>query len=115
MGVLDEIDEEGDAGRELSGGPLESPIALDVVSALARGIGNAPVDRVRVARELGANLTHAVTQAHHVVEGLARELAQVLGASASQVDPALAHRPDRVRMQRLRMAAGAPRFDPPAG
>ena len=68
-----------------------------------------------VAGELGADLAHAVAEADDVVEAPAGELAEVLGAAAREVDPALAHHPHRVGMQRLGMAAGAGRAHRAAG
>ena len=75
----------------------------------ARRIADAPVHRLRRAGELGADLPHAVAEADDVVEALVGELAEVLGAAAREIDPALAHHPHRVGVQGLGMAAGAGR------
>src|SRR4051794_41021879 len=94
-----EADTDGELLRDL----------LERRSALASRVGNAPVDRLGAARELGADLADAVAERDHVVEALAGELAQTLGAPAGDVYPAAAHRVHRLVAQRLRPAAGARR------
>ena len=100
---------EVDASRELRGGPFKGRQRLVIGSRLSRGVADAPMDRLRRARELGTDLAHAVTEADHVVETLVYELAEVLGAAAGDVESAVAHHPQRVGMQRLGIAAGAGR------
>src|SRR4051812_42579156 len=100
-GCFDRADEETDAGLELGGGALERGPRLLVASGLARGIGNAPVDYLGCAGELGADLAHAIAEADHVVEAPAGELAQVLGAPPRDVDAAVADHAHCVGMQRL--------------
>src|SRR5689334_19324607 len=90
--------EEADPGLQLGSGAFESGARV-----LARGVRDAPVDRLG-ARELGTDLAHPVTQRYDGVEPPAGELAQVLGPVRGDVDPALAHHLHRVGMQRLRVA-----------
>ena len=58
------------------GGALERRVGLPSVSPSRAGSRDAPVDQPRAARELGADLAHAVAEADHVVEALAGELAR---------------------------------------
>src|SRR5206468_6220651 len=60
-----------------------------------------------------AYLAHFVAQRDDPVESCTGEAAEVLGRSSGNVDAALGHRPYRVRMQRLGMAAGATGADGP--
>src|SRR5918995_455139 len=113
--MLDQLEQKGNPGGELIGGALESGIALLVASPVARRVGDAPVDQVRLTGKLGADLPHAVAEADHVVEALPCELAEVLGAAARWVNPALAQDAQRVGVKRLGMAAGADRLDPAVG
>src|SRR5918994_2810818 len=109
--MLDQLEQKGNPGGELIGGALESGVALLVTSALARRVGDAPVDQVRLTGKLGADLPHAVAEADHVVEALPCELAEVLGAAARWVNPALGEGARGVGMRRLGMAAGVDRRD----
>ena len=70
-------------------------------------IGNAPVDGLRVAGELGTHLAHAIAQTDDEVEALRREFLQMFGAATAEIDAALAHDADRLRVERLGVAAGA--------
>jgi hypothetical protein len=109
--VLDPLQEERQPGRQLVGGALEGGIGVGVSRAGARRVADAPVDLFGRAGELGADLADAIAEADHVVEALAAELVEMLGSAAGEVDPALAHHAHRVRVQRLRLAAGAQRLD----
>src|SRR5215207_1362648 len=107
LGVFDRSEQEPDARLELGRRSLEGRQRLVVGAGLMCGVADAPVDRLRRTGELGTDLTHAVAEADHVVEAPAAELVEVLGAAAGQIDAALAHHADGVRMQRLGMAPGA--------
>src|SRR3954451_9548933 len=114
-GPFDCVDEEADASAKLGRGALERGERLLVASGLARWVGDAPMDQLGSAGELGADLAYAIAEADYVIEALLRELAQVFGPAAGKVDVALAHHPHRVGMQRLRMAARACRSHSDAG
>src|ERR687885_2413163 len=109
--MSNQLEQKGDASGELVGGALEGGVGLGVALALARRVGDAPVDELGVAGELGADLAHAVAEADHVVELFLGELTQVLGAPTAELDAALAHHPHGVRVQRLEMASGAAGLD----
>src|SRR4051812_11240312 len=99
---VDRSDEEADAGLELGGGALEGLVVDWLRDAPVEGLG---------ARELAADLAPAVPEADHVVEALARELVEVLGAPRRDVDAALAHHAHGVGVERLGAAARARRAD----
>src|SRR3954447_18445877 len=105
----DRVEEEVDANVELVGHALERPMRLLLAAGPAAGVRKAPMDLPLGTRELGADLAHAVTESDHVVERLARELAQMLGAQAADGQAATAHDAKRVRMQGLGSAARADR------
>ena len=92
---------------ELGGGPLEGGERFLVTSGIGGGVGNAPVDDSGVARKLGADLAHTVTQADHVVEALPCELVEVLGPAPGRSMPNWGITRDRVRVHRLGVAARA--------
>src|SRR6266498_3454042 len=92
-GLVDRLEQEGDACLEFSGGALEGRQDLVVGSRLACRVADAPVDRLRRARELGTDLAHAIAEADHIVKALVSELAEVLGTTACEFDPARAHDP----------------------
>src|SRR5262245_32398585 len=91
--------QEADATFEFGGDLLER--------AVASGVADAPVRRARGALELRADLADAVAERDDDVEAPGRELVQVLRAAAADIDPALAHHPHRLGVQRLRAAARA--------
>src|SRR5512132_1752673 len=93
VGRFDCLDEKPDAGAEFGGGALERGQGFLVASWLACGVGDAPMDQLGAAGELGADLAHAIAEADHVVEALPGEFAQVFGTTAGEVDAALAHHP----------------------
>ena len=105
------MEQVADARLELRRGAFERGGGGPVGWALARGVGNAPVDELRVRRELGTDLADAIAERDHHVEAIGDELVEVLGAVAADVDPASLHDAHRVRMQRLGIAAGAGRVD----
>src|SRR5215468_8554823 len=63
-------DQEPDAGRQLGGRLLEERIGRLVIRVARRRVGDAPVDGLGLAGELGAHLAQPVTQADHPVETL---------------------------------------------
>jgi hypothetical protein len=65
----------------------------------------------RRAGELGADLADLVAQGDDPVEPGVREPVEVLGRASGDVDAPFGHHADRVRMQRLRVAARAARPD----
>src|SRR5689334_8255108 len=89
--VFDRPEEKADARLERGCGALERRPLLLRGSGLAGWVVQAPVDRLRRARELGTDLAHAVAKADHVVEPQGPELAEVLRTAAREIDPALAH------------------------
>ena len=95
----------GSAARPPPGGTRRARVRL------ARRVGDAPVDQLRMAGELRADLADPVAQRDHVAEPLPGELLQVLGPAPADVDAVLAHDPHRLRMQRLGTAARAGRLD----
>ncbi len=74
-------------------------------------VGDAPVDHLRMAGELRADLADPVAQADHVPEPLPGERVQVLGPAPADVDAVLVHDQHRLRVQRLGLAARAGRLD----
>ena len=82
---------------QLGGGALECGQGLLVASPARARVRDAPVDSLGCSGKLGADLAHAVAQADHVVEAPAGELAEVLGATAGEVDAVRAHHAHRVR------------------
>src|SRR5919197_1186858 len=90
-GCLDRVDEEADASLEFGGGALEGGQRLGVAAGLACRVGDAPMDHVRRARELRADLAHAVAEADHIVEAPVGELVQVLRPLSRDVDAAFAY------------------------
>ena len=96
---------------ELVGGALERRVRGAVRRTLERRVGDAPVHELRVRRELRAHLADAVAQRDHLVEALGDELVEVLGAVRADVDATRPQHADRVRVQRLRVAAGAAGLD----
>src|SRR4051812_34530185 len=73
-------EQELDAGVEVGGQPFEGGQRGAVVGCLERGIGDAPVDLIRVAGEFRAHLLDPVAQCDHDVEVPSGELVDVLGA-----------------------------------
>ena len=57
-------------------------------------------------RELGTHLAYAIAQTDDEVEALRREFLQVFGAATTEIDAALAHDADRLRVELLGVAAG---------
>ena len=112
--IAERGEQEPDAGRQLGGRLLEQRVAGVVVGIAGRGVGDAPVDGLGVAGELGAHLAHPVTQADHPVETLVDEHVQVLGRLSGEVEAMLvSHHPHRVGVHGLGMATGAVRLDDP--
>src|SRR3954453_3441463 len=109
-GLFHGPDEEANAGAKLGRGALERGQRSLVASRSACRIGDAPMDELGCARKFRTDLAHAIAEADHMVEALPSELAQVLRATAGDVDPALTHHPHRVGVQRLGVAtrAGCP-------
>src|SRR5687767_9727679 len=83
--LLDRLDEKADAGAKLGGGLLVRGQRFLVASGFARRIGDAPMDQLGWAGELGADLAHAIAEADHVVEALVGEFAEVLGAAPGEI------------------------------
>ena len=111
-------EQEPDAGLQLGGRLLEGRVARLVVAVCVPGggVGDAPVDGLGAAGELGADLAHPVAQADHPIEALLGEHAQVLRALTGQVDAVLvSHHPHGVGVQGLGVAAGAVGLDQPTG
>src|SRR5436190_13911773 len=115
VGAFDCGDEKADPRRELAGGPLEHGQRVVVVAGLARRVGNAPVNFLLGTRKLRADLADAIAERDDAVEAAVGEFGQALRTSARDVDPALAHDADGVRMERLRIAARARRCHSTAG
>ena len=86
-----------------------------LAGALGGGVGDAPVDLLANAAEIGADLADSVAEGDHVVEAISGELVEVLAAPARHVDAVLGHHTDCVRVQVLGAAAGAGDLDPVAG
>ena len=82
---------------------------------LAGRVGDAPVDQLRMAGELRADLANPVAQRDHVAEPLPGELLQVLGPVPADVDAVLAHHPHRLRVQWLGTAARPGHLDRASG
>jgi hypothetical protein len=59
---VDPAEKEADAALEVRRCQLEAGVRFRVAARFGGGIRNAPVDRFRIARELGADLAHAVTK-----------------------------------------------------
>src|SRR4051812_18152197 len=78
-------------------------------------LADAPVERVRGAGELRADLAHAVAERDDVVEAVGLELAQVLRAPPRDPEAAVAHHAHRLGAERLRVAARAACADRAAG
>ena len=57
-----------------------------------------------------AHLAHAIAQRGYEVKTLARELVQVFGATAAEIDATSSHDAYRLRVERLGMTAGAAHF-----
>src|SRR5690348_15405119 len=100
-------EQEADPGPQ----PGRHPAERGARVRLAGRVGEAPVDQLRMASELRADLADPVAQRDHVAEPLPGELRQVLGPAPADVDAVLAHHPYRLRVQRLRMAARARHLD----
>src|SRR5487761_88769 len=105
--VPDQRNEEADPRRQIGRDRLEDGIGLFGGPLLEPRVCDAPVHRLMLARELRAYLADAVAQRDDVVERLARELVQVLGPPARDVDASLGHGPDRVRVDALGMTSCA--------
>src|SRR5215207_5882046 len=105
--VFDRLEQEADPCLELGGRALEGRQGLVVRPRRGRWVADAPVDRLRRPGELGADLAHPVAEADHIIEAPVGQLAEVLRPVPGQVDPALAHYPHGIWMQRLRVAARA--------
>ena len=100
-------------GRLPEGGVARLVVAVGVPGG---GVGDAPVDGLGVAGELGADLAHPIAQADHPIEPLLGEHAQVLRAVPGQIDAVLVpHHPHGVGVQGLGVAAGAVGLDQSAG
>src|SRR4051812_40633875 len=99
-GVLDQLEQERDTGRELAGGALEGGVGLRTRIALARRVGNAPVDEIGPVGKLGTDLADAVAETDDAGKGLPSELVEVLRAPAGDVDAVLAHGAHRIGVQR---------------
>src|SRR4051794_25850914 len=102
-------DEKADARGELASGPLERGQRVVVAARLPRRVGNAPVDCLGGTRKLRADFADAIAERDDAVEPTVGEFPQALRASPRDVDPAVAHDADGVRMERLRIAARARR------
>src|SRR4051812_4516361 len=102
--VCDRLQPEADARLQLSGRALERRQGLVVAAGLAGRITDAPMDSLRCARKLGADFADAVAEADDIVEATPCELAEMLRTAPRQVDPARAHHPHGIGMQRLGIA-----------
>ena len=71
---VDQLQQKPDPGLELLAGALKCRVRVLVGLALLGGIGDAPVDEVRMLGELGTDLPDAVTQADDVTEVVGGEL-----------------------------------------
>src|SRR4051812_25673569 len=89
-GVVDRLKPEADARFKLSGCALERRQGLVVGAGYAGRVAETPVDCLRRAGKLGADLAHAVAETDHVVKAPSTELVEVFGTSTREVDPALA-------------------------
>ena len=78
---------------------------------ISAGTDDALEHRRSQSRELRANFADLVAQRDHVVEVVAAELRDGLGSRDGDVDADFSEHLDRIRMNRLRMTAGAEHVD----
>src|SRR5262249_61718369 len=88
---VDHGEEESDARLELVRGAAERRIARSIGPAIPSRIRDAPVDGLRLARKLGADLADSVAQGDHEVEVSAGEIGGGVRTVGADVECAVPH------------------------